>query len=674
MQTIDAALQTAFELGTSNPERVLNYHGFLVNNSNKYLDFTSGGGTVVAEITTGTYFLGTSYAETGSLCKAIKDAIDAVDPAMQGGEVSMSNGKMYIGVFGSLPFGILWKTGTHGLDNANDNIGTLVGFDITADDTGAQDYLGDNVIDKTKYVSSWGAISRNAESVSAGNVALEVINTDQSWNGILSSPASHFGPNFQTSSVWLGYTGIGFINLFTGNLDDADFAGVDSVGLTFRDKIAEFTKKQVGSSQSPADYYSSASYTVFTSSDWSAGRNPADIIWHLLTYWGGLDSTESTANTDIDWTTFSEFKNILSSIAYTVQAKFQGQDLTTALKEICEKTNSTVFSEMDGKIYCRYWLGSDTVSIQTYTSAKWDDLPKIDIDKLAIKNRYEVYYGYTFPVSATGTATGATSTTLLLQSHTNTATAGTNATTIECTGAGWGVNAWQNYYCHISGRGSVLISSNDADTLTLSGSGITGAVSGDAFIISLVNWTANDYKSKFIHIKTGTGIGQTRMIASNDGTTLTINFAWSTNPVATDTFEILDYDKAVFSGCYTKNDTTSQTNYGIKKEIIDSNLVWFYNEVSATGYGERAIVANKDPIQRVTFSAGLGAYRQQLWDALYLTETFYSWTNQGFRVENLSFNIDAEEVEIQGRLTSLYHYLILDSIEYGALDSVNVLA
>lgn len=459
--------------------------------------------------------------------------------------------------------------------------------------------------DKTSYVDTFGAISRNAESITAGNTTLQIVNTDQTWNDILANPQNHIGVGLTDSTIQIGYTAIGFMTLFTGKLDDSDFSDIDGVGLTFRDTISDFTKKQVGSSQVPADYYSSVSYTVFTNSDWSSGRNPADIIWHLLTYWGGLDFTESTANIDIDWTTFSEFKNILSSIGYLVQAKFQGQTVTNALKEICNITNSTVFSEMDNKIYCRYWLGSDTASIQTYTSAKWFNIPKVSQDKLAIRNRYEVYYGLTFPQMETGTATSATSTTI---------------------------------------------------------------------VDSTKTWTANAYKGKIVHITAGTGIGQSRMITSNDGTTLTITFAWTVNPVATDTFEILDYENATFGGSYTSNDGTSQTNYGIQKEIIDSENVWFKDSSSAQSYGERAIIANKDPIQYVTFNSGLFAYRQQLWDALYLTETFYSWTNQGFRIENLAFDINNEEVEIQGRLTSIYHYLILDHATAGKLDDVNVLA
>ena len=609
MQTLPAGLQTAFELGTSVPERVFNYQMyFIVTNSNKYLDFINGGGNATAVIPTGIYLLGNDSSESGTLCDAIRDAMNLVDPAATDFLISVSTDKMTILAYGGLGnFSLRWLTGTHGLSGTNDNIGTLIGFDTSADDSGSQSYAGDYNISRNKssYVDSYGSISRNAESITAGNVTLQIVNTDQTWNDILANPQNHIGVGLADSTIQLGYTAIGFITLFTGKLDNSDFSDIDSVGLSFRDTISDFTKKQVGSSQSPADYHSSASYTVFTNADWSSGRNPADVIWHLLTYWGGLDSTESTANTDIDWTTFSEFKNILSAIGYLVQGKFQGQTLANALKEICDKTNSTVFSEMDNKIYCRYWLGSDTASIQTYTSAKWFDLPKISMDKLAIKNRYEVYYGFTFPQIITGIATGATSTTL---------------------------------------------------------------------VKAAAGWTADAYKNMYVHITAGTGAGQTRMIASNDATTLTISFAWGTNPVATDTFEILDYSKATFSGSYTSNDGTSQTNYGIQKEIIDSDLVWFKDSASAQGYGERAVVANKDPIQYVKFTSGLYAYRQQLWDALYLTETFYSWTNQGFRVENLSFDINNEEVSIEGRLTNLFHYLILDHPEFGKLDSLNCLA
>ena len=67
----------------------------------------------------------------------------------------------------------------------------------------------------------------------------------------------------------------------------------------------------------------------------------------------------------------------------------------------------------------------------------------------------------------------------------------TTDTSIEDDGQGWTVNQWRGMRCSIAGKGSAVISSNDADTLTLIAPGITGAAGGgDNFdIIADVNPT-----------------------------------------------------------------------------------------------------------------------------------------------------------------------------------------
>jgi hypothetical protein len=459
--------------------------------------------------------------------------------------------------------------------------------------------------DKSSYVGTYGTVTRNADAITSGNCTPQIINTDQSWNAILASPQTHIIPGATISTLQIGYTAIGFMTLFTGRLESVNFSDVDNVGLSFRDKISDFTKKTIGSSMIPADYYSSASYTVFSNANWSSGRNPADIIWHILTYWGGLDSTESSANVDIDWDKFSEFRIILGAIGYLVQAKFQGQTIATALKEFCELTLSTIFSEADGKIVCRYWLGSETADIQTYTSAKWNELPVVNMDRSEIINRYEVSYGLTFTQMDTGTST----------------------------------------------LGDLSFIQDNSKT-----------------------WTVNAYKGKYVHILTGTGVSQTRYISANTGITLIVAPDFSISPGIGDTFEILDYDNSTFSGSYLNEDATSKSNYGTFVKTISSTNVWFKDSASADGLGQRALLANKDPIQNVSFTSKLFAYRQQLWDALKLTESFYSWTDQGFRIDGLSFQVDTGEVTIDGRLSDLHNYLILDHATYGKLDYGNCLA
>lgn len=381
-------------------------------------------------------------------------------------------------------------------------------------------------VDKSDYVETWASISRRADKVTSGNVSLAVQNSDKSWNDILANPQNHL---LGVGEIKIGYTAIAFMTLFKGKLEKPDFKSKEAVGLVFRDRISYFTKKRVGSSQSPADYYSASSYTVFGDSDWSSGRNPAHLLWHLLTFWGGLDNTESAANTDIDWDKFVEFRNILDLINIRIQAQIKGDYLSSILIELGELTLSTFFSEANGKIVCKFWLGQETRDTQSYDNTKWEDLPTDKMERFEIINKYIVHHGY--------------------------------------------------------------------------------------------------------------------------------------NP-ATDTF----------GGFITKQDATSQSLYGLFDKTFEGKKIWHYNSTSANVFAERILGDTKDPLELVEFTSFLLAYRQQLWDALKLTETFYGWIDEGFRIENLNYNINDGTVKIFGRLTSLFHFLILDDTVYGVMDDINLLA
>jgi hypothetical protein len=53
-------------------------------------------------------------------------------------------------------------------------------------------------------------------------------------------------------------------------------------------------------------------------------------------------------------------------------------------------------------------------------------------------------------------------------------------------------------------------------------------------------WTVNAFANKSVVITGGTGVGQSRTIASNTATVLTTSTAWTTNPDATSTYAIRD--------------------------------------------------------------------------------------------------------------------------------------
>ena len=116
--------QSRHGTGTGNGE-------FVVGAANKYIDFDEGGAELVATITPATYTAQTLVAE-------IKIRMDAA-----GGTYTVSydelTGKFTISSGGN--FTIRWLNGTHHATNASG----LLGFDNTANDTGAIAYTGDYV-------------------------------------------------------------------------------------------------------------------------------------------------------------------------------------------------------------------------------------------------------------------------------------------------------------------------------------------------------------------------------------------------------------------------------------------------------------------------------------------------------------------------------------------------
>ena len=113
---------------------------------NKYLDFDIGASALLATVAEATYPIGVVQTDTGSLCEAIFDALVAAE-AVSVYTVTYSRTTNLITITtNAATFNILWKTGVHGSDNADDHIGTIIGYDDTADDGSAQSYAADNTI------------------------------------------------------------------------------------------------------------------------------------------------------------------------------------------------------------------------------------------------------------------------------------------------------------------------------------------------------------------------------------------------------------------------------------------------------------------------------------------------------------------------------------------------
>jgi menaquinone-dependent protoporphyrinogen IX oxidase len=112
-------------------------------------------------------------------------------------------------------------------------------------------------------------------------------------------------------------------------------------------------------------------------------------------------------------------------------------------------------------------------------------------------------------------------------------------------------------------------------------------------------WTTNQQAGRVVYITSGTGAGQTRTIASNTATVLTVSAAWATNPDATSLYSIWS-SAAVAAGFIPVPGGNGTATAGAASTLTDSAKAWTVNEqagrfvriTAGTGAGQVRVVAS----------------------------------------------------------------------------------
>ena len=141
------------------------FNPITIDSSNKYIDLTDDGGTIVLTLTEDT------YKDPNELAAHIQ-TVGAAGVAASGGDdflctYSSSTGKFTISTTTGTTFSILWKTGTHGADNADDSAAAALGFSDAADDTGATSYTSDSAL---SWASAYTPSLDSENPVAAKNI------------------------------------------------------------------------------------------------------------------------------------------------------------------------------------------------------------------------------------------------------------------------------------------------------------------------------------------------------------------------------------------------------------------------------------------------------------------------------------------------------------------------
>lgn len=239
-------------------------------------------------------------------------------------------------------------------------------------------YLNNELITGVKSVSQ---IRRDSD-LSAGELVVVVENTDGDLDDLVADYATtpHYG------YVQLGFENeIEVLNIYTGVLEYVRFLDHEAtVELTFKDKLSRLLNITIGDGENP----------VRIGHD--AIGNAADVAWTILTDYGLLDDTESTANTDIDYAWFQTWEGIMlvgggALDPYRLETYFTSQSCGSALKKLCDLTESVMWTNSDGKIRFSHPLMATTG--QSYTVSKlFGRILELTTDERM--GSFTCYYGY----------------------------------------------------------------------------------------------------------------------------------------------------------------------------------------------------------------------------------------------------------------------------------------
>ena len=243
--------------------------------------------------------------------------------------------------------------------------------------------------DLSSIVRSYGRISRRGDQAITGDITLEVDNSDGRWKSIISKP-KYFA--VKDTEIRMSFDDdlvappVEILPMFSGKFTASRFNN-NKVDLGLKDKFYNLGNKYIGGTTTTTGTTSTAPV------DYS-NVNPADLLWDILTLYGGLDSTASTANKDVDYTSWLAWRTYCSDIFMAVSAEFTGQDILTILQSYIQTTNSAVYCENDGKIRVSWWGNGGVIPAFTITERNKLEIAVLDIDQTDLYNQQQIFYGY----------------------------------------------------------------------------------------------------------------------------------------------------------------------------------------------------------------------------------------------------------------------------------------
>lgn len=231
--------------------------------------------------------------------------------------------------------------------------------------------------DYSSYVARWPAVSHKWDDIRPQTCVIGLSNEEQTFNFIRTDTTQLR----KSCSVKAGFThptsGDELVTMFSGTMDKVSYAKA-AFDITLVDKMKQLGERILGSTAAPISITAS-------------GTLPSDIAWTVVTCYGGFSSIQSTSNPDIDYAAWQVWAGVFSNDNAQMNARFEGQKCTEALRKIGRHTISSILMLGDKLTFQRFTAASSIV-----TSFSNNDLLDLStgIDDQDMINRQYLFGAY----------------------------------------------------------------------------------------------------------------------------------------------------------------------------------------------------------------------------------------------------------------------------------------
>lgn len=241
----------------------------------------------------------------------------------------------------------------------------------------------EGVTDRTTKLLNAGIFNQKqfeGDELTGASLTVEVLNDSKEFNFLITDK-KNIG---KVGKVELGFDAE-FIDRFRGTLEDVEFFTDQErpkVRLSFSSRTQKLIDTPMGSDAFAVD---------FSADPW----NPADLAWEILTTKAGLDNTASTANVDIDYQSFLDYKQICIDLGFSLRANFTGESVAGAMRVIGELTDALIYGETDGKVRMIKFIPQEAESPYLFTDANAHlQRAELFFNRDRLRNRAKVFHGY----------------------------------------------------------------------------------------------------------------------------------------------------------------------------------------------------------------------------------------------------------------------------------------